>query len=69
MGWPLIFYVYSFSGFIWVILWYLYGANCPAEHKTISIEERRYIEQSLGENKQVEVSINIINTIIQGVSQ
>ncbi|XP_019869409.2 putative inorganic phosphate cotransporter isoform X2 [Aethina tumida] len=56
-GWPIIFYSYGGIGISWAILMAIYGSNSPAEHKTISPEERKFIEHSLGhegEKKTIE---------------
>ncbi|CAH0563483.1 unnamed protein product [Brassicogethes aeneus] len=50
-GWPMIFYCYGGFGIAWSILMGLYGANSPAEHKTISTEEKKYIEHNLGHDE------------------
>ena len=36
-------------GFIWYIFWLLLAYGSPAEHPTISDEERIYIETTIGE--------------------
>lgn len=48
MGWPSIFYFSGAAGCIWSILWFLFGSNSPVEHRSISAEERNFIESSLG---------------------
>ncbi|KAF5293587.1 hypothetical protein FQA39_LY03072 [Lamprigera yunnana] len=47
-GWPFAFYIYGLAGFIWVIAFAIFGSNSPAEHTSISVEEKVYIEMSLG---------------------
>uniref|UniRef100_A0A1B0BN67 Putative inorganic phosphate cotransporter n=1 Tax=Glossina palpalis gambiensis TaxID=67801 RepID=A0A1B0BN67_9MUSC len=44
MGWPSIFYISGFGGLLWCIFWYLYSYSTPADHPTITQNERRYIE-------------------------
>ncbi|XP_063822970.1 putative inorganic phosphate cotransporter [Ostrinia nubilalis] len=47
LGWPGIFRFYGImSGIIAVVVWF-FLADSPAVHKTISVAERRYIEESL----------------------
>ncbi|XP_065368594.1 putative inorganic phosphate cotransporter [Calliphora vicina] len=46
MGWPSIFYVSGLAGLVWAIFWFLYCASTPAEHPTITANERRFIETS-----------------------
>lgn len=49
-GWPASFYVFGILGVIWTVFWIIFSAEKPATHKTISWEERNYIESSLGQN-------------------
>lgn len=48
IGWPSIFYFSGAAGCIWSVLWFMYGSNSPGEHRSISAEERNFIESSLG---------------------
>ncbi|XP_055643877.1 putative inorganic phosphate cotransporter isoform X2 [Toxorhynchites rutilus septentrionalis] len=48
LGWPGIFYVSGAAGLIWTVMWFIFGGNSPVEHRTISAEERDFIETSLG---------------------
>ncbi|RZC22697.1 inorganic phosphate cotransporter, partial [Asbolus verrucosus] len=48
-GWPVSFYVFGSLGLLWVVLWIFLGSDSPADHKSISEEERNYIEVSLGQ--------------------
>lgn len=48
MGWPSIFYISGACGLLWSILWFFYGGNSPNEYKHISIEEKEFIQSSLG---------------------
>lgn len=50
LGWPSIFYISGAAGVLWSIAWFFLGANNPSEHKTISPEERQFIEKSLGQS-------------------
>ncbi|XP_068595981.1 vesicular glutamate transporter 3 [Brachionichthys hirsutus] len=49
VGWPSVFYVYGVFGIIWFVLWLLLAYASPAEHPTITEEERTYIETTVGE--------------------
>lgn len=48
MGWPSIFYISGAAGVLWAILWFVFGSNSPVESRSISPEERNFIESSLG---------------------
>jgi ACS family sodium-dependent inorganic phosphate cotransporter len=48
MGWPSAFYIYGAAGFIWVVLWLLFGASSPEQHPTITAAERRHIVEGRG---------------------
>ncbi|KAL0883512.1 hypothetical protein ABMA27_016877 [Loxostege sticticalis] len=51
LGWPGIFRFYGIlSGIVAVVLWF-FLADSPAQHKWISVAERRYIEETLGHKK------------------
>lgn len=56
-GWPCVFYVYGAVGLAWVLVYFFMGANNPASHKTISTEEKYYIEKSLGHEDGQSVSV------------
>ncbi|XP_075220048.1 putative inorganic phosphate cotransporter isoform X2 [Lycorma delicatula] len=45
-GWPSVFYMTGTCGLIWTIIWAVYGIDSPAQHKTITLEERAHIEGS-----------------------
>ncbi|XP_066141650.1 putative inorganic phosphate cotransporter isoform X2 [Euwallacea fornicatus] len=48
-GWPASFYLFGGLGVGWCVLWLQWGADRPATHRSISAKERRYIEESLGQ--------------------
>lgn len=48
-GWPGIFYISGAMGFVWAICWFLFAASTPADHRSISPEEKKMIENSLGQ--------------------
>uniref|UniRef100_A0A671UW01 Solute carrier family 17 member 6 n=1 Tax=Sparus aurata TaxID=8175 RepID=A0A671UW01_SPAAU len=52
-GWSSVFYVYGCFGIFWYMFWILVSYESPAEHPTITDEERRYIEESIGESAQL----------------
>ncbi|XP_037982275.1 vesicular glutamate transporter 1 isoform X1 [Motacilla alba alba] len=49
-GWSSVFYVYGSFGVLWYLFWVLVSYESPAQHPTISPEERKYIEESIGES-------------------
>ncbi|XP_011826715.1 PREDICTED: vesicular glutamate transporter 2 isoform X3 [Mandrillus leucophaeus] len=49
-GWSSVFYVYGIFGMVWYMFWLLVSYESPAKHPTITDEERRYIEESIGES-------------------
>ncbi|XP_062368529.1 vesicular glutamate transporter 1 [Cinclus cinclus] len=51
-GWSSVFYVYGSFGVFWYLFWVLVSYESPAQHPTISPEERKYIEESIGETGQ-----------------
>lgn len=48
LGWPSIFYISGTASSLWAILWLFCGSNSPADHEYISVEEREFIQSSLG---------------------
>ncbi|XP_030767305.1 putative inorganic phosphate cotransporter [Sitophilus oryzae] len=46
-GWPAAFYFFGGVGLGWCVLWIIWGRNSPADDKTITPEEKYYIESSL----------------------
>ncbi|KAG5863931.1 hypothetical protein JTB14_014849 [Gonioctena quinquepunctata] len=47
-GWPMSFYFFNGLGLIWTVYFSFFGYNTPADHSSITKEERGYIEESLG---------------------
>ncbi|TNN80560.1 Vesicular glutamate transporter 2.1 [Liparis tanakae] len=52
-GWYSVFYIYGCFGIFWYVFWVLVSYESPAEHPTITEEERTYIEESIGESVQL----------------
>ncbi|XP_050465192.1 putative inorganic phosphate cotransporter [Cataglyphis hispanica] len=48
LGWESVFYVTGAIGIIWSVAWFLLVFDSPSQHPRISVEERRYIEDSIG---------------------
>lgn len=51
LGWPWGFYFYGAFGLTWVVVYFILGADSPASHRSITVEEKYYIEKSLGHLK------------------
>ncbi|KAI7790621.1 vesicular glutamate transporter 2.2 [Triplophysa rosa] len=49
-GWSSVFYLYGSFGMVWYMFWILVSYESPADHPTITDEERTYIEESIGES-------------------
>lgn len=47
-GWESVFYVTGLIGVVWSILWFVLIFDSPAKHPRISPEERRLIEDAIG---------------------
>jgi len=47
-AWPMTFYLFGLIGFLWVAAWQFLAASTPAEHPTISPEEREFITAAQG---------------------
>ncbi|KAJ8980964.1 hypothetical protein NQ317_013418 [Molorchus minor] len=43
-GWPTVFYLFGSIGIAWALAWIILGSNGPSSHRSISKEERDYIE-------------------------
>ncbi|KAK7913214.1 hypothetical protein WMY93_013425 [Mugilogobius chulae] len=52
-GWSSVFYVYGCFGMFWYCFWIFVSYESPADHPTISDEERCYIEESIGESAKL----------------
>ncbi|EFN85104.1 putative inorganic phosphate cotransporter isoform X2 [Harpegnathos saltator] len=46
-GWPSIFYLFGALAILWSVCFFLLGADSPFKHRSISQEEKEYIEESL----------------------
>ena len=54
LGWEAVFYVTGGLSLLWVVAWFLLVADTPAQHPRISLEERSYIEASLGQSASLD---------------
>lgn len=48
-------------GIIWYCFWFLVSYESPAAHPTITEEERKYIEESIGESAQHSISVSAMS--------
>lgn len=55
LGWPSVFYLPGLLGCAWSALWFVYGSNSPAEHDSITPEERAFI-QGRSDDEKAEVA-------------
>lgn len=55
LGWPSSFYIWGGITIAWSVAWFLLGKESPADHPTIPIDEKEYIEVSLGVTETTEV--------------
>ncbi|KAG7226355.1 hypothetical protein INR49_013766, partial [Caranx melampygus] len=62
-GWSSVFYVYGSFGVLWYCFWILVSYESPAAHPTITDEERKYIEESIGETAQFTVTVGIVSAL------
>lgn len=54
-GWPSCFYVWGSLGAFCGVCFYLFGKDSPSEHPRIPLDEKEYIEMSLGVTEITEV--------------
>lgn len=47
-GWESVFYVTGLIGVAWSALWFVLIYDSPAQHPRISMEERKFIEEAIG---------------------
>ncbi|KAG5896184.1 hypothetical protein JTB14_016959 [Gonioctena quinquepunctata] len=46
LGWPFAFYLYGGLGYVWVCLYFIFGASTPRDHRSITEDEKKYIESN-----------------------
>ncbi|XP_058231855.1 vesicular glutamate transporter 1 [Hemibagrus wyckioides] len=61
-GWASVFYVYGSFGITWYLFWILVSYESPAAHPTITPEERKYIEEAIGESATFQNPLTKFNT-------
>jgi MFS family permease len=54
-GWQTVFYFYGVLGFLWAGAWLMYSTERPSEHKSVTGEDLRAIEESRAEESGVSV--------------
>ncbi|XP_066258280.1 putative inorganic phosphate cotransporter isoform X2 [Euwallacea similis] len=62
-GWPSSFYIIGAIGLVWCVLYLLLGHDSPATHPGITPEERRYIQQSLNQDQDINVPVPYMKII------
>lgn len=55
IGWPGSFYIWGGIATLWSITYYFMGKESPADHRSIPLDEKEYIEISLGVTEITEV--------------
>lgn len=50
---------------MWYCFWILVSYESPAAHPTITEEERKYIEESIGESAQFTVTVSACNRFLK----
>lgn len=60
LGWPGCFYIWGSLTIGWTVAWFFLGKESPADHPSIPIDEKQYIEVSLGVTETSEVRKLII---------
>ncbi|KAL6439583.1 hypothetical protein ACFW04_003993 [Cataglyphis niger] len=63
LGWESVFYVTGVIGIIWSVAWFLLVFDSPSQHPRISMEERRYIEDSIGTTATNKVATAILKRL------
>lgn len=58
-GWPFVFYTTGLLGVGWCLIWYYLAFNTPKEHPRITKEELNYIENNVGEEVLMSVSLPV----------
>lgn len=55
LGWPGSFYTWGGIAFLWAVVFLIFGKDSPADHPNIPLDEKEYIEVSLGVTETEEV--------------
>ncbi|XP_043579089.1 putative inorganic phosphate cotransporter isoform X2 [Bombus pyrosoma] len=58
LGWESVFYVTGAIGLVWSVAWFFLIFDSPRQHPRITIEERQYIEDSIGSTSTTKVRSN-----------
>lgn len=59
LGWESVFYITGLIGLLWHGLWTYVVYDSPNTHPTISEKERKYIDESLGNDVVKNVSVRV----------
>lgn len=57
VGWPATFYVYGGLGLCWCVVWLIFGGSSPETSRWIPDDEKKWIQDDLGEQQSKEVRI------------
>lgn len=69
-GWESVYYVTGGMGFVWYVAWMLLVYDTPAEHPTISVKERAYIENCITKTSQSKAKpVSKNNELIKCITQ
>lgn len=50
LGWPSIFYASGILSMLWLICWWIFAADTPEKHPTISDSEKKYLRDEIGDH-------------------
>ena len=59
ISWESSFYFYGVVGVIWFVAWWFFSHERPATCPSISVEERIYIEESIGESSSLATKVRL----------
>lgn len=59
-GWTISFYISGGTGLIWCLCWLFLSSDTPGNHPSIRLEERRYIELGLDQEKDHMVRVKLL---------
>jgi MFS family permease len=63
-SWQTVFYINAIFGLVWVVIWWRYATDTPAEHPAVSPAERDYIEAQLPPRSTAQLPLRVILTTL-----